>query len=104
MLPRFIIILFASLALTVAAGQQQTGASSQPKKSNKTYIVANNGKQLTKKGLGLFRDVDTEYIRVRRDTIIFMLKEDVLKKLDSDTLNNYVQKSNIETKKISVFQ
>ena len=98
MLPRFIIILFASLALTVA-GQQQTGASSQPKKSNKTYIVANNGKQLSKKGLGLFRDVDTEYIRVRRDTIIFMLKEDVLKKLDSDTLNNYVQKSNIETKK-----
>lgn len=98
MLPRFIIILFALCALSVS-GQQQTGASSQPKKSNKTFIVANNGKQLTKKGLGLFRDVDTEYIRVRHDTIIFMLKEDVLKKLDSDTLNNYVQKSNIETKK-----
>ena len=51
------------------------------------------------KGLRHYRDVDTEYVRVRHDTIIFMLKEDVLKKLDSDTLNNYVQKSNIETKK-----
>lgn len=77
-----------------------TKAPDTPDSKKKTvYVAANNGKILSQTALDLISQKDFHSVRVRHDTVFFSLKDDVLKKLNENPEQNYIENSKDQPQK-----
>lgn len=88
-IPAVAIIMLLTGA--IMAQDQKVPDSKPQKKKEQVSVVANNGKVLTAAGCEAFEFSTTDIIsiRVRHDSLFYMLKEEALKKVDADPERNY---------------